>query len=320
MTRHLPLIAVLLVLGAGWGLTMPLTKIAVDGGYRHFGMIFWQVAIGALVLFTIQGLRRRPVRFDRERLPFYLVIALLGTVLPNLASFEATRHLPAGVMSVAIATVPMFALPVALMLGTDRASVLRILGLVLGLSGVAILAGPMSGPMSGAGAGSVHWGWLLVALIGPVFYGAEGNVVARWGTGGAGPVEVLAGAMVLAALITLPLALVTGTFIDPRPPWGLRDLAVLGSALINAFVYAGYVWLVGRAGAVFAGQVAYLVTGFGVVWAMVLLGERYAPGFWAAFGLMFAGLFLVQPRDNLGLRGAREPQAPSTTAGAGRTP
>jgi drug/metabolite transporter (DMT)-like permease len=38
-------------------------------------------------------------------------------------------------------------------------------------------------------------------------------------------------------------------------------------------VYAGYVWLVGRAGAVFAAQVAYLVTLFGVFWAMLILGE-----------------------------------------------
>ena len=31
---------VLLIMGAGWGLTQPLSKIAVSTGYRHFGLIF----------------------------------------------------------------------------------------------------------------------------------------------------------------------------------------------------------------------------------------------------------------------------------------
>jgi drug/metabolite transporter (DMT)-like permease len=65
--------------------------------------------------------------------------------------------------------------------------------------------------------------------------------------------------------------------------------------VLNALAYAGYVWLVGRAGSLFASQVAYLVTGFGVLWSMILLGERYSAWVWAAFALMLVGVALVQP-------------------------
>jgi drug/metabolite transporter (DMT)-like permease len=65
---------------------------------------------------------------------------------------------------------------------------------------------------------------------------------------------------------------------------------------VHAGVYAGYVWMVGRAGAVFAAQVSYLVTAFGVIWAMAILGERFSGTVWLAMLMMFAGLFLVQPR------------------------
>ena len=44
-----------------------------------------------------------------------------------------------------------------------------------------------------------------------------------------------------------------------------------------------------------ASQIAYLVTGFGVLWSMVLLGERYSLWVWAAFALMLLGVALVQP-------------------------
>ncbi len=146
-----------------------------------------------------------------------------------------------------------------------------------------------------------------MALIAPAFYGLEGNVVARYGTAGLDPIQLLCGASIVGAGIALPLALLSGQWIDPRPPWGAPDVALILSSGIHALVYSAYVWLVGRAGAVFAAQVAYLVTGFGVLWAMALLGERYSGWVWSAMAVMFAGLFLVQPRP----KPALVPPAPS---------
>lgn len=79
---------------------------------------------------------------------------------------------------------------------------------------------------------------------------------------------------------------------------GGPDWALIASSTLHALVYSGYVWLVGRAGATFAAQVSYLVTGSGILWAMALLGESYSGWVWAALGLMFIGLFLVQPRES----------------------
>jgi drug/metabolite transporter (DMT)-like permease len=61
--------------------------------------------------------------------------------------------------------------------------------------------------------------------------------------------------------------------------------------------YSSYVWLAARAGAVFASQTSYIVTGTGVLWAMVLLNETYSAFVWGALALMLLGLALVQPRE-----------------------
>lgn len=287
----LGLAALLVLLGAGWGLTQPLAKIAVSGGYRHFGLVFWQLAIGAVLLGAVIRATGRPMPLDRRRVAFCGLIAVIGTVIPGAASFQAAVHLPSGILSVVLSLVPMLAFPVALWLGIDRFGIARALGLACGLAGVVVLALPgVSLPSPGMIA------WLPLALVAPLFYAIEGNVVARWGTRGLDPIQVLFGASVLGTAIALPLALGSGHWIDPRPPWGLPDLAVALSAAIHAAVYSGYVWLVGHAGSVFAAQVSYLVTGSGVLWAMALLGERYPPGLWIALGLMFLGLFLVRPR------------------------
>jgi drug/metabolite transporter (DMT)-like permease len=295
------LVAVLVALGAGWGITQPLAKIAVTGGYRHFGMVFWQLALGAAFLGTICLARGRGLPLGARHLRLYAVLALIGSVVPNAASYQAVGHLPAGVMSILVSLVPMFAFPIALALGIDRFSALRLAGLAAGLLGVVLIVAPESGLPDPA-----MILWVPLALVAPFFYALEGNYVARNGTEGLDAIQTLFGASVIGTLIAAPLAISSGQWIDPRPPWELRDAAVAGIAVVHAVVYAGYVWLVGHAGAVFAAQVAYLVTLWGVLWAKLLLGEAYSGWVWAALALMLAGLFLVQPRP----KGVLAPIAP----------
>lgn len=302
------LFVVLALMGAGWGLTQPLSKIAVSEGYRHFGLIFWQTAIGAMALGIVQWIRKVPFRRDPHALVVYTVIALVGTIVPNSAMYEAIRHLPSGLVSILLALVPMFAFPIAMALGNERFAVSRFLGLCLGLAGVLLIVGPEASLPDRA-----MILFVPIALIASLCYGFEGNIVARWGTAGLTPLEVLLGASVVGATLALPLALASGQFIDPRPPWGLPDAAILLSALIHTVVYTAYVWMVGRAGPVFAVQVSYLVTGFGVFWAILILGESYSGWVWSAMGVMMIGMFLVQPRP-----AASDPlDAPEKTREAG---
>ena len=67
-------------------------------------------------------------------------------------------------------------------------------------------------------------------------------------------------------------------------------------SMLGSFAYGGYIWLIARTGPIFAAQISYLITGFGVVWSMLLLGERYSGWVWLALVLIMAGLFLVRPR------------------------
>lgn len=291
MREKLFLFAALVAFGAGWGLTQPLTKIAVSEGYRHFGLIFWQLALTGALMTLIAVAARRKLVLSAPAIRVYLVIALIGTVLPNAASYQAAVYLPSGIISILLSLVPMFALPVALALGNDRFEPRRLIGLILGLIAVILIALPETSLPDRA-----MLAFLPLAIIAPLFYAFEGNYVARWGTAGLDAVQVMQGASLIGMLVALPLALGSGQWIDPRPPYGMPDVALMLSAVIHGLVYTGYVWIIGRAGSVFAAQVAYLVTGFGVLWAMLLLGERYSLWVWAAFAVMLAGMTLVQPR------------------------
>lgn len=291
MKESLPLFGVLILLGAGWGITMPLTKVTVGAGYQHFGLIFWQFVIAAALMGLVLAARGALHWPGKTQWRFAAMIAVIGTLLPNSASYQAAVHLPSGVISILLSLIPMIAFPIALALGNDRFSMRKLIGLTLGFAAVALIA--INGESFG---GEVSLWWVAIALIAPAFYALEGNVVAKWGTYGFDAMQTLFWASVIGLFPALFLALGSGQFIAVPSVWGAPEYAFVLSSVAHAIVYAGYVWLVGRAGPVFTAQVSYLVTLFGVFWAVTLLSESYATGIWTALALMLCGLFLVQPR------------------------
>lgn len=284
-------VAVLLTLGIGWGTTQSLGKIAVSTGHGPYGLIVWQGLIGVVVLGALMLVRGKRPRLTGVGLRFATIIALVGTVGPTYTFYTAVVHLPAGIMAILISAVPLFSFPMALALGMDRFSAKRLFGLILGLTGVALIALPGASLPDPAMAI-----WVPLAVLGPLFYAMEGNIVSRWGTYGMDPVETMFWASLIAAVITLPVAVMQGQMFSLLP-LGKPEAALTLSSGLHALLYAGYVWLNGRAGAVFAAQTAYFVTGFGVIWAMILLGERFSPVVWGALVVMLAGVALVQPRS-----------------------
>lgn len=284
--------AILVVLGAGWGLTIPLTKIAVSTGFGHFGLIFWQLVIGSVLLACLSLARGKGLPFNKKTLRVYVVIALVGTLVPNSASYQAAVHIPAGIMSLLLSMIPMFAFPMAVAMGVDHYQWRRLLGLCFGLTGVLVIVMP---GVSSTLQAPVFW--MLIALIAGFCYAMEGNIVAKWGTAGLDAVQVLFGASIVGALGILPVTIASGQFIDPRDLGGVAGQALILASVAHALVYSGYVWLVGRAGPVFTVQTSYLVTGFGLLWAKLILAEAYPPAVWAALGLIFVGMYLVQPRN-----------------------
>lgn len=287
MSQRWFFVLVLVVLGVGWGSTQSLGKIATETGHQPFGLIFWQLAVGVVVLGAVSAVRGKGLVWNRAAVKFYVVIAFIGTIIPNATFYAAVAHLPAGVMSILISTVPLLAFPIALALGLDRFSLVRVAGLGLGLLGVALIADP--------GGGGVSLGWVLVAMVGPLFYAAEANYVAWSGTAGMDAVQAMFGVSLVGMLLVAPIAAGTGQWVDPLP-LGRAEGALILSSAVHAVVYSSYVWLASKAGSVFASQCSYLVTASGVLWAMVLLGERFSPLVWLAMAVMLAGVALVQPR------------------------
>lgn len=293
--------AVLLLIGIAWGATQPLSKFGMQAAYHPVAVALWQAAIGVAITGTLLILRGERLPLSRIHLAFYAVCGLLGTALPSSLSYTAIQHLPVGVHSIVLATVPMMTLLVALPLGLDRAEPRRLLGLGLGLLGVVLLVAPdTSLPEPGQAA------WALVTAAVALSYALENVVIARYCPPGTSALQIMCGLVIAALAMLVPAVLIAG--IDPMPHRaGAEEAALALLGTLNVCAYLGLVWLIGRAGPVFAAQVAYVVTATGVLAGMAAFGERHSPWVWAALAATFAGLALVRPREP-------KPQAARTEA------
>jgi len=294
--------AALFAIGTAWGSSMPMVKIAVQGGHAPTGIMAIQLMLTVVVIggFIAFSGRWRGIPLDVGHLRLYAVVGVVGMSVPHLASLIGTANLPAGVMSIVMSLGAMFVLPLSLMLGLETFRARRMLGVLLGATAIVMLIAPAASlPEPG------QWVWVLVGALAPLFYAMEGMYVSQTASRTAGPFVILWMGSILALFIAMPLAILSDGFHWPAQGLGLPELALAASGLLSVLAYAGYITLLRHTGPVFGAQVAYIVTGMGVVWAMLLLGERYSNWVWGAMALLFVALFLVQPRrnplDDLGL-------------------
>lgn len=291
-----PAVAILTLVGLGalWGLGAPFGRFARLEGVETLQIVFWQACIGVVVMSAIQAWRGRlALPIERASLLLYLAVGLLGIVLPHMAGYMALGHIPAGVHALLTSLVPMFALALALGLRVERFEALRAIGLVLGAVAVAILIVPQSSLPA-----SVPVGFVLLSALAPFCYALESAYVAHYSTAKAGAMQALLGGSIVAVLTLAPIVLISGTPVMPAQ-LGLAHAAIFVAGIAGTLAYAGYVALLRSAGSVFATQVAYLVTGWAMVFSILLLGERHSVMVWLAMAVLFAGLFLVQPRPKL---------------------
>jgi drug/metabolite transporter (DMT)-like permease len=276
--------------GVIWGLTAPLSKIAVSTGHHYLGLLIWQIIIMILSLGLIQIFRKKKLPLKLNCFWRYVVVALLGTILPNSIMYKAYFHLQSGIMSILVSIVPMIAFLLVLVLQMEKFEIRRFLGVLFGIFAIILIVFPK---LDLGYLGEV--GWILLALLSPLCYAIEGVWINKIGIAKLDPIEVILVASILGFFILLPIVALNGYWITPYRVWGPAEFAITASSLIHSIIYISYIWLIGKAGVIFASQVSYIYTASGIGFSIILLGEGYSLFVWAAVILMLMGLMMVRP-------------------------
>ena len=283
----------LLFIGLVWGVTFSLAKIAADGGGDPIGINYWQSLIGAFFLIILILLRRQKIPMKQANIAFYVACGVLSSVIPGIIFFYAASRISPGVLSIAIATVPLMTFAAAAMFGLEKFRVGRVLGIIFGGLSIVLLLGPEESLPDPSAVP-----WVLAALVAAVCYSAENLLVALRMPSGVSPFTVAGGMFIAATVMTTPVVVLTDTFVPLVWPWGAVEWAIVGMAVLSVTAYSLFIYLIAHAGPVFASQTAYVVTFSGVFWGVMIFHEQHSVWIWASLVIMLAALALVTPHKS----------------------
>jgi len=281
----------LIVTGIGWGGSISLTKIAAESDYHPMTLVFWQLVIATIALMGWMKAKRIKLPLSTGHLMFYTIAGVLGTALPNSLAYYIAPNLPAGVISISYAFVPMMTFALAVLLRVESFNFLRLFGVALGFIAILLLIIP-----NASFSGAIGPFWVLLVILAGFCYSCESVYAKRFMPEKDHPLTILTGMTVASLLIVSPIMLAGNISFAIQNFLSTTELALILSSLIHVGCYAGYLHLVRQTGAIFASQVAYIVTLSGVFWGMLIFSETYSVWTWGALAMAVAGLALVRPR------------------------
>ena len=279
----------ILIAGVLWGATFSLTLIATADGAHPLALVSWQILLTALIFYGICVLYKTPA-FNLRHIKHYLFIAVFGITAPILLYYSAAPHLSAGILSITVATVPMFTYLIMLILRFESMIVKRMFGILLGIIAVILLVVPDQGLSSE----DASW-WILLVVLCSWFYAMENVYIAKGLTPAVDLRELLFASNLLAVMFQFPLAIYLG--VAEPVSWLFSDagLAIIGITLTGSVAYAMFFYAIKLSGPVFASQCAYIVTISGVIWGIIIFSEEHTVWIWSSVVVMMIGLMLVAP-------------------------
>ena len=299
------------LLGFFWGSSYLFIKIGVEGGLTPFTLVGFRLLIGLLLLGAVVAIAREPLPRTARMYGHLLVLGAFSVAIPFVLITWAERSVDSTIAATITSAVPLFVIAfAALALRDEPLTPNRLVGVAIGLLGVALLVG--FDPAELAGGSLVA----ELALVGATASYAVGGVYARRMVHGLRPmipalfqvgfafVIVTVLAFVFERPLSAPITLETGFAVV----W----LGLLGSGL----AYLIFFRLLGRWGATRTSMVAYLLPVVGLVLGAAVLSEPVDARLIVGTALVIGGIGIVNSRFGARPLLSRRRAAESSTAGS----
>ena len=272
------------ILAALWGASYMFIKIAIDDGLSDAFIVFARTALGALVLAPI-AISRGALRAARPYLGWLVLIAVVQILGPFLLITIGERNVPSSLAGVLVASAPIFtALIAAVAVQTERLEGVAVIGIVVGMAGIALLFGV---DLSGDSNALLGGAGILLASVGY----AVGALIAKRKLVDVPPVGIATSIIGLSAIFLLPALPFTGTG-DAPSLGGIAALAVLGAGG-TGIAFMIFYMLNAEIGPSRAAVVAYIAPVFSVLYGVTLLDEKFTVSTVIGLVLILGGSYVA---------------------------
>ncbi len=293
-TARLQAYALLTVTTLFWGGNALAGKLAV-GEVSPMMLVFlrWVLSVGIVFVIGWSSIRRDwPVL--RQRLPFVMLLGVLGFTSFNALFYVAAHSTTAINMGIIQGSIPAFVLLGAYLMHGTGVRLLQIAGVVVTFAGVALVTSV--GELDRLFALSFNLGDIFM-LIACVCYASY--TVALRDKPEVAIISLFAVISVSALLTSVPLVIAEGfygaTIYPTAKGWAVIAFVVIFPSLLAQFFWIKGVSLIGPGR---TGIFVNLVPIFAVVLAVLLLGERFAMYHFWGLVLVLGGIWLAERKQS----------------------
>jgi drug/metabolite transporter (DMT)-like permease len=272
------------LLSAFWGASYLFIKVGLDDGMSPWAVVSSRTLLAALVLVPL-AIHRDVLDSLRGHLGPVVVLSFVQVAAPLSLIALGEERISSSLAGILVASAPIFTFLLAFALtGEQRASSGSLVGVAIGIVGVALLLGVDAG-----GGSDALVGGLMVILA------AFGYAVAAWylkrNLPGVPPVATVAGTQLIAALALLPLGL---THIPADTPGidAIASILTLG-VVCTGFAFVIFHSLVASDGPARASLVGYIAPVFSIFYGVSLLDESFTAATALGLVLILGGSWLA---------------------------
>lgn len=266
-----------------WGLPYLFIKIAGDGGMPPLDLAWLRIALGAAVLLAIAW-RAGTLPALRGHLPWLAAFAVAEIAIPFPMIAVGEEHVASSTAAIVIATVPLIIALLSLRFEpSERVTGRRLVGLLVGLAGVAALVGL---DVSGGSAELLGIGAVLIAAVGY----ATGPMVLKRHLTALDPIATMGVCLAIAAAILTPLAAIEAPTASPDAG-AFASVVVLG-LFCTALAMVLMAILIADAGPSRASVITYINPVIALALGVVFLAEEPGAGTLVGLALILIGSWL----------------------------
>jgi drug/metabolite transporter (DMT)-like permease len=254
-------------LAAIWGASFLFTRWSMLG----FGPVVTaalRVVIASAVLLPFMLLRGHRAEFAMHWKKV-LLVGVINSAIPFVCIAFALQSISIGQSSVLNATVPLFGALIAWFWLGERPSGSRVVGLLIGFAGIALLASENTSFDTNALGNSSVWG-IAASLLACLCYGIAASYTRRF-LGGVPSLVSASGSQLGATIFLLPFCLWCWPAQAPSLQAWLA-VSALG-VLCTGTAYILYFRLIAKAGPARALTVTFAIPVFAIAYGVILLGE-----------------------------------------------
>lgn len=267
-----------------WGIPYLLIRVVVTE-VSPAVLVFARTSVGALVLVPL-AVARPDLRASVRHWRWVVAFALVEIAGPWVLLGWAEQHVTSSLAGLLVAGVPLVGTVIAVVTGRDRRiSATSLGGLLLGLVGVAAIAGADLDAENAAAIG-------VIALV--VIGYATGPWILAHKLGGVPSLGVMAPSLALSALLYLPVAVIQWPASAPSAQ-AVASVLILG-LVCTALAFVLFAQLITAVGPVRATVVTYINPAVAAVLGVAVLDEPFTPAMAVGFVLVIAGSVLATRR------------------------